>query len=269
MDIRKILCGIALLVGVAHAQFIGYVASQSSAQVAFTAQAANGSSVIFNNVGQSAHQLLFCNTGFIGTITLQASPDGTFAPAIALASASFVTANGECAVLPAGGYFQTIRANISNYAAGSVNAWYTAVAGPVNVTQTALNSTGPFSPVQCDQTTSFIFNDSAGSISNTIVPALAGKKVYLCSITFSYTSAPTIGGGTLDLIVGTTTTNACDTGTALKWSMNAPTTTSVSAPFYFGGAFGAWMKGPLGNALCVRSNAAVSTLIVSATFAQF
>src|SRR4029077_3279667 len=152
VGVRRILYVLALLAGCAQAQFLGYVSNQSTAQVVFTNQAANAASAILTNIGQSAHFLSYCNTGFGGTISLEASPDGTFTSPIVLASATYgqnSVFDSSCHVLQAGGYFQTVRARITNRTAGSVNAWYTAIGSPVSVTPAAFGSNGPTSPIAC------------------------------------------------------------------------------------------------------------------------
>jgi hypothetical protein len=250
-----------------EAQFIGYVSSQSVAQQVFTAQAANGSSVTVTNLGQSAHFLSYCTTGFSGTVSLQASPDGTFATPITIASAAYgqnSTTDTACHVLQAGGYFQTIRATVSNYISGSVNAWYTAIAAPIAFAPVALASNGPTSPIACDK---FGVVQIAQSTNNGILVGLNGTtpKVYLCSMTISFSAATTAGA----INIGDGTSGGCTvfsgvTNWQLAVTANTPQTVTFGGPLgTFTGTF------TPGRCLMVTTGAITASATISFSYAQF
>jgi len=265
MDLRKLIFAFAFLTVTGHAQFLGYVASQSSAQTAFTAQAANGASVTFNNVGQSSHFLSYCTTNFVGVISLEGSSDGTFTPSNRLSAGTYNTADTGCHVLPAGGYYPAVRAQVSNYSAGSVTASYTAIAAPISVTHSAINSTGPFSPVQCDQTT--FINSVVSPFTNTLVPGIATQNIYVCSIAISVQTV-SANDGNITAEYGTNGGSACSSGTVQKWTVTLLHTISTP-PFFAGGSLGALFKIPKGQDLCFAANITGGAYTVSITYAQF
>jgi hypothetical protein len=255
------LLTLALLASGAHAQFLGYVSDQSTTQIVFTAQAANGASSTFNNIGQSAHLLLYCNSSFSGTISLEASPDGTFSTPIGMAAANWgqnSVTDSQCHVLQAGGYYQTVRARITNYVAGSVNAWYTSVGGPIAPIPAAMNSNGPASPVQCDQST---FLGLAPSTGNTQVIAVGptGQSIYVCGGTFSLaTGTPT--DGSVQLLWGTGSTCTSSTNLFLaKIEANTPQIFPLNVSF----------KVPTGKTLCMLTQANGVTVFLSLAYAMF
>jgi hypothetical protein len=251
-----------MLIGVAHAQFLGFTSVQTTTSSAFTAQAANGVSNVFQNIGQSSHLLSYCPTNFIGTISMEASNDGTYGAPITLAAANFNTGTSTCRTLPAGGYYPSVRARVSNYAAGSITALYTGTAAPLNVTQTAINSNGPTSPVQCDQD---IFQAVPSVTTSTFVTGTSNQTIWVCSITIGTTAAPS-SSGTIQAEYGTGTN--CNTGTTILWAAEISTTTPVQ-PFFFGGSFGAMLTIPPGQNLCFVYNAgSTAGMGVSLSFAQ-
>lgn len=264
--VARILAIAAVLTGAAQAQFLGYVSDQTTNQVAFTAQASNGSSVIFNNIGQAAHSLSYCMSGFIGTVSLLGSNDGTFvtnSTAIPLSQANYNNATTACKVLPAGGYYPALKAQVTNYLAGTVTAWYNGIGSPVAVVPAAVSSTGPTTPISCDQTNSFTLLGSAFlsvEITHTTL-----QSIWICSITVSV-SAPGSASGVLTLWTGTGT--GCATGLTQKWQIVTASTAAVGATQFFGGSFGAWMTIPPATDVCMNNTATTSTYVITITFAQ-
>lgn len=255
-----------LSVGHCEAQFIGYVSGQTTQQTVFTAQAANVNSSILTNLGAAAHFLSYCNTGFTGTISLQASPDGTFSSPIILATASYgqnSVTDSACHVLQAGGYFPTVRVSLSNYAAGSVNAWYSSSALPIAFAASAQNSNGPTSPIACDK---FGVVQIAQSVSNGILVGLLGAsaKIYLCQMTFSFSAATT--AGTINLEDGTS--GGCTTASGVSnWQLQV--TASTPQTLTFGGPLGTF-TGTLnpGRCLMVVTGAITASTTISFSYAQ-
>jgi hypothetical protein len=201
---------IALLLGCngqVLAQFLGYTSLQTTQQNVFTGQAANGSSATLTNIGQSSHFLTVCPSSFQGSINLVASQDGTFAAPIALVAANYDTnsSTSVCRVLQAGGYYPTLRVTVTNYVSGSVNAFYTGIAGPITVNPAAANSLGPSTPPQCDKTTVLTIPQNQAT-TTLIVPGSSSQKLYVCSITFTFNAATT--AGTIIITAGTGATCA-------------------------------------------------------------
>lgn len=249
------------------AQFIGYVSGQTVQQRVFTNQAANGSSPTLRNLGNAAHFLTYCNTGFSGTITFQASPDGSFVPPIPLASASYgqqTNIDTGCHVLQVGGYFPTFRATISNYAAGSVNAWYSASGMPIVFQPAALGTNGPTAPVACDQTA------VGAAASGTTVPLVSNHDqistgiIYVCQITFSFDAATT----TSAINVFQSTDGTCTATGTVVWTWNitatTPQTLNVGAPM---GAFMRTLQP--GRCLLISAGTITAGVHYSVSFAVF
>jgi hypothetical protein len=163
--------------------------------------------------------------------------------------------------LPAGGYYPAVRARVSNYAQGSITALYTGSASPINVTQTAINSNGPTSPVQCDQNFSQLVTPTT---SQQIIAAGAVQNVWICSLTISFVNAVT-GTGNFFLYYGTGTT--CATGNTNLLALQINTSMPLQ-PFFFGGSFGAWQTVPPGQNVCIQNTEAGSLFYLSITYAQ-
>jgi hypothetical protein len=245
------------------AQNSGNTGAFTNAQVAFTAQAAVGSSPIFSNIGQAAHFLTFCNTGFTGTIDLESSFTGK-APWTPIAIASFgqnsVTDSG-CHVLQAGGYFQNVRATITYRSAGSVTAWYSSSSGPIAFAPAALGSNGPTSPIACDK-------QNVAAVAPVGAAVLVGStglmKTYACMVTISFNGATTAGA----LSLGEATNSNCTTGYVAYWNMtvtaNTPQLFALGSPL---GSFFSTVTG--GNWLCVQTGTIGANATISVSYAQF
>jgi hypothetical protein len=259
--VRRLLCILALFAGMAQAQFLGYVAAQTSFQTVFTNQAANGNSATVPNIGQSSHFLSYCTSGFVGTINLQGSPDGTFVSPVTMASANFVSANTSCKILQAGGYQNAVRASVTNYSAGSVSAWYNGTASPIVFTPAGFSTVGPTAPTTCDQA---VAPQVAQSTTVTIFGGggFSNKNIYLCGFTMSFSAATTTGTLTLEYGTGTN----CATGTTILWSAyvtaSTPQTYVVTAPL------GTWIA-PGGASVCLATGAITASTTIAGLFAQF
>jgi hypothetical protein len=249
----------------ASAQFLGYVSTQSVALQVFNAQAANGASAIVTNIGQSAHFLSYCNTGFRGQILLEASPDGTFSSPILIASATYGQAgiaDSACHVLQGGGYYQTVHARVANYAIGSVSAWYTALGSPISYAPSAIGSNGATAPVACDQ--SSILANIAQSTTTALVTGLAGTRIYICQLTISFNAATTAGLITLQEFTGAGCTGAQGAVWQIQATANTPQLFTVGAPL---GSFGRTLTS--GNTVCVVTGAVTAGTSFTASYAQF
>lgn len=244
-------------------QYLGTVGMQSLGPVtAFTAQNANGVSGIFANLNMSTHLLNFCTAGFAGTISMEASSDGTFATPTVISSATFgqrLLTDTGCHTLQGGGYYATVRARITNYVSGTVSASYTAVASPIAFSPSGLGSNGPTAPIICDQQGFFTLGPSTNGV---LVANLAGTTIYVCEITVSFGGATTTG----TLSLGGSTGGAC-----LSYVANWQVAITASTPqiFQVGGPLGAFVQEGGGNQqLCAASGAYTATATISISFAQ-
>ena len=262
MGIRKVLYAVLVLAAAAHAQFLGYVSDQTTSQTLFTNQSANGLSAAVQNIGQSSHAVSYCMNGFIGTISLLGSNDGTFTPnttAIPLSQANYNTASTFCKVLPVGGYYPALKAQVSNYGAGSITAWYNASGAPVAVAQPAVNSNGPTTPAQCDQTY------TGQLVSNTVyVTGTSIQTIWICSMMFSINTLPSVSG-LIDVNYGTGTN--CGTGNHFMWQIPVLTNSPLN-PVVIGGSFGALFTIGAPNSFCIQTTYTGGQVFVSFTYAQ-
>lgn len=263
MKKTAVLVLLLALAGVCHAQFLGYVSSQTVSPLqVFTNQGANSASAILQNIGQSAHFLSYCNTAFRGTISLEASPDGTFSSPNVIASATYgqqgIT-DSACHVLQAGGYYQTVRARVSNYLAGTVNAWYTAIASPITFTPAGIGSNGPTAPPICDQ---FVFFTLPPSTLEALVTPLVGAQIYVCYMAVSFNGATTAG----QIQFGSSLTGGGCPSFVANWDMAV--TANTPQFFTLGAPLGAFLQEGPGTQLCANSGANTATAAISMSFSQ-
>jgi hypothetical protein len=265
-----VLCAVLVLAIGASAQFLGYVSTQSVAVNVFSGQAANGASATLENLGQSAHFLSYCNTGFAGQVALEASQDGTFASPITLAQASYGqqgTTDSACHVLQAGGYYPAVRARVLNYAGGSVTAFYTALAAPISYAAPAVTSIGPTSPIVCDR--SFSVTAASGATSS-LIGNQPGMTFALCAVTFSFNGA--VAAGTLALQEFGTSAgpgNTCTTSVSPGANWQIFTTANTPQVFSVGGTSG-WLKTVSPNhVICVVAGTITASVQVTYTYAQY
>jgi len=264
--------GVVLLLAIgASAQFLGYVSTQSVAVNVFTNQAANAASATLQNIGQSAHFLTYCNTGFQGQLALEGSQDGTYASPIVLAQASYGQlglADSACHVMQAGGYYPAVRARVLNYLGGSVTAFYTALAAPISYAPSAITSTGPTSPIVCDRSFSLTVAQNATS---SLIGNLPGQTFVLCAVTFSFNGATTAGSLQIsEFATSAAPGNACTTGIGTGAFWNAFVTANTPQLFSVGGALGPWLKAQAPNhVLCLTTTAITANTEITYTFAQY
>lgn len=270
MVVRRALLIVALYAICAlrcEAQFLGYVSSQSTAQTVFTNQAANATSAVLTNLGQSAHYLTICNNAFVGTVSLEASVDGTFGAAntTTLASASYAIAVGPgdtgCHLLQAGGYYPTERVRVSNFSTGTTTVTYTGIAGPISVTPAALSTLGQTSPIACDIMTgpssfpqSTLGNVAAGS---------GSQQIYVCTLTLSFAAATTAG----QISLGTGTGVACVTTYVPIYTLNI--TANTPQIVHILGGPGGLFRLKAGQQLCAQTGTVTSATLIAVSFAQF
>lgn len=270
MGLRRYTACLVVLVGLlvcsSRAQFLGYVSQQTVApSQVFTAQAANGVSGTLINLGQSTHLLNYCTTNFGGTISLEASPDGTFTTPTVIATATYgqnSVVDTGCHVLPAGGYFQTVRARVSNYTAGSVNAWYTGVGGPTAFAPAAFGSNGPTAPVACDKNTSLSLSPSTNVA---LIGVFSGANIYICQASIAFNGTTSTGAVTFQ--EGTDAT--CGTILRTMWQSQVTASSPQTLP-QIGGPLGAFTRTTTpGHAVCVSAGAITANAIILVSYAQF
>lgn len=246
------------------AQNAGNTGTFTAAQLVFTNMDHNGSSAILQNIGQSSHFLTYCTLGFGGTIDLEASYTGTSSWTV-IASATYgqnSVVDTGCHVLQAGGYFQNVKATVSNFAAGSVSAWYSSSSGPVAFAPSALGSNGPIAPVACDTNTNIAPSPSTTTL---LVGVLAGTKSYLCQVSISFNATPSIGTITFEEATDAT----CGTIVRTMWQLQVTANSPQSLPL-LGGPLGAFTRTTTpGHAVCVAIGAVTAQSIISLSYAQF
>jgi hypothetical protein len=253
-----IVAVLALLAGVAQAQFNGFVGIQSNPQTLFTNQNVNGTSPLINNFGQGAHFLLLCyNAAFQGTIDLEGTPDGTTWLTLVVGDYGVSSAAG-CHVLQAGGYFNGGLRSVVTRTAGAISAWYSGVAAPIAAIPSGVNSTGPTPPIICDRGgISGATNGSFGIPANT---AIVGNNVYVCGFTLSFAATPAAG----TVLVGFSPNTSC-TGLNQTWSL---VTTTLTPQLIIVPIPQASIAGANAQNFCVVNNSGVSVTI-SATYASY
>jgi hypothetical protein len=265
MALRRtlLLAMLAMLALPARAQFIGYTSSQTTSQTVFTSQAANAVSPTMANIGQAAHYLTICNTSFVGTVSLEASGDGTFAAPNTVASGNYALSVGPgdsgCHTLQAGGYFPAVRVRVSNYSTGSVSAWYTGIASPISFAPAALNTQGQASPIACD-----LESGPNSYLQSAIASAqigITGLRIYVCSITISFSTGTTAG-----VLSFGSSSGSCAAYSAV-YSLNI-TANTPQILHLVGGPGGLFRLLP-GQQLCVSSGAITASALVNISYAQF
>lgn len=212
------------------AQNAGNVGIQAQMIPVFNAQSSSASSKIFPDIGQGTNLLFYCTTNFIGTIDLEWTPAnsllGTF---YTITQASYINGDTNCHSLPFGSYFPNMRSTVT-MTNGSISAWYTAVSGPSAFAAPALGSTGPTSPVTCDQTATSLTVPN-GTNAAIVAPQNTGDAVVICGMTLTFSAAPSAGQVTIKYAA----TGACSplTQPIPSWEILTSSTTPVflSVPY--------------------------------------
>lgn len=256
-----------------RAQFIGYTTSQSTAQNVFVNQAANAISATITNLGQSSHFLSICNNLFAGTIILQSSKDGSFNPPSTVAAANFGQGgplDSNCHLIQAGGYYRTMRVQLTNYSTGSTNVFYSGIGAPIDFAPPALSTIGPTSPINCDLSRAVrIAQSTTGS---TIATGFAGQTIIVCSITLSWVGNVTGGGATSLVSFGA---QADSPGTGGGCTAVAVDDTFLLSPdnganpiTNMVGGVGGLFRLPPGQPLCVTIGPIGADTLINVSFAQ-
>lgn len=214
-----------------HAQGSGVVGILSLMKPVFSSQAANGCSAILKDIGQGSNGV-FYNTagGFIGTIDAEWSPTGS-APFFPITQAVFLP-NGDSYTgrqLSWGGYYPNVRICVSNYAGGSLSAWYTSISGPVFGAAPALSSMGNSSPVTCDLSASTNFVNGTRVAFVPAQPFTPTDVFYICGVDLSFQGATVAGNVTIGFASDGTCT-IISTGENILTTANTPQYLSVTHP---------------------------------------
>jgi hypothetical protein len=168
---------------------------------------------------------LYCTSAWIGSIDVETVQNGQ---TVVLSAASYQVGSADtgCHVLQAGGYFPNQRATIapSGSNTGTISVWYSASAAPISFAAAGVDSSGPTSPVVCDQAT---FAAIGTGTSGAIVPGvgtflLPGTRPVICGFTISFSGAT--GTGFVD--IAWFTTSACSSSSVTTWAL----TTLASTP---------------------------------------
>jgi hypothetical protein len=243
------------------AQNNGTTGTFTVSQTAFTAASSASNSKIFQNIGQSAHYLAYCNTGFNGTLQLQESFDGktNWTP---MSTASYlIGADTGCHLLQAGGYFQNVRAAITVYASGTLSAWYNASSGPIAYAAASVGTKGPAAPIGCDQ--SGITTLATGEH----VELRGNPVVVVCAWSVSFDGTPAAGS----VSAQASTNNAGCSGTPLfLWQVDTTASTPQVLPLQSGGAGGLFrtdLSNGAGANICLHNDSG-ATATFSYSYAQ-
>lgn len=256
------------------AQFIGYVTSQSVSQNLFTTHTGTGISATITNLGQSSHFFTVCNSQFVGTVVVQSSKDGSFNPPNTVAAANYNISDSNCHVIQAGGYYPTMRVQITQSTTGSTSIFYSGIGGPVAPAPAAISTIGPTSPVACDETAGP--SQLAASTSGvTLVTGLVGQSIIVCSITFSFDSSTT-GGGPLGVMkfgspapTPSPLGGSCTLGTDFGNPMHTiDITNQTPQTLHFLGGAGGLFRLAAGQPLCLTVGPIGANTTVQVSFAQ-
>lgn len=271
----QIVIALAGFTASASAQFIGYNAAQSTSQNLFTNQAANAISRTITNLGQSSHFFTVCNVGFQGTVIIQSSQNGTFSPPNTIASANYGFASGaqpppppdsNCHLIQAGGYYPTMRVQITNYGAGNTSVFYSGIGSPIAFAPAAFSTIGPTSPIACDQHSS---NPIPATVAfATLVAGLPNQVIIVCSITMSF-DANTGSGGLL--VFGTDSTASglpASCTTLAPFISQIHTFTDTTNPIHLLGGAGGLFRVSKSLPLCISTSAVGANTQVEVSFAQ-
>lgn len=229
-----LLMSVAALVFVAQfippsrvlAQNAGTTGTFTTSQIAFNNATSIGPSVIFKNIGQSAHYLTFCLVHGSGNaqVDLEQSFDGVnnWAPM----TTGIIASSSGCSTIQAGGYFQNVRANILSFIGSGgprISAWYNASSGPISFAPPALASGGnPASPLICNGSASTVsVANGATQILGLPSTLLPNSAVYMCAFQISLATVSSTGAITFEYGTGTN----CATGLTPAWVINTTANT--------------------------------------------
>lgn len=259
----------------ARGQFIGYNAAQSTSQNLFTNQAANGTSATITNLGQSSHFFTVCNTAFSGTVIIQSSQNGSFSPPNTIAAANYGFSSGaqpppptdsNCHLIQAGGYYPTMRVQITNYSGGTTSVFYSGIGSPIAFAAAALTTIGPTSPIACDQHTSQTI--AATVAFATVVAGLPNQVIIVCSVTMSFDANTGAGGLILFGTDSSASGNPASCTTLAPFISRIDTFTDTTNPIHLLGAAGGLYRVPKSLPLCISTSAVGANTQVEVSFAQ-
>jgi hypothetical protein len=224
-----LLVALALIIGdtisprhEVRAQNAGTVGIQAELVPVFSAQSTNRSSGIFADIGQGLNILYYSTTSFVGTVTLEWSPNnnGVYLP---LVTAGFSSADTDTHQLTVNGYWPNLRATVA-VTSGSVSAWYSASSGPVGFAAPGVGSNGPTSPPVCDQASATVITstNTAGII---VSPRIVGQTIAVCSFDWSFNGATSAGS----VALAYSTSSGCPS-TSTTWAAYTTSSTPQFMP---------------------------------------
>lgn len=273
MGVSRFAIALLLLCAPAAAQFIGYNAAQSTSQTLFTNQAANGASRTITNLGQSSHFVTVCNFNFVGTVLLESSQNGTFAPPNTVAAANYGLAtpgnpDNFCHLIQAGGFYPTLRVRVANYQSGNTSVFYSGIGGPIDFAPPALSTIGPTSPIACDVPVDLENVPPSSTAGIVVVPQIANTTVIVCSVTVSFGSNTTsgeiiLGGGSAGGGIGTSPCALVRDVFTIFIPNGSP-----EQPLHFVGGVGGLFRLRPGETLCITTGNIGAITILDASFAQ-
>lgn len=174
------------------AQGAGSVGIAARLTPVFFNQSISAHGSILPDIGQGLNILVYCTTGFTGSIQLEWAPPPNNQTFLPLEVANYPTQpDTGCHALGKGGYYPNLRASVTRLT-GSVNAWYTSNAGPVEFLPPAIGTNGATSPVTCDQTVNFQIT----STGRAAITPTTGTFIVVCSQVWSFAAATTTGNVT-------------------------------------------------------------------------
>lgn len=223
---------------------------------------AAGSSTSINLVGQgyTYHTIAWGISGgtmTACTFTVDSSADGTSWSTGAIIPSTTCTSNGTLGFFPVLTPANFIRVTVATFTANTgtptITLKWAGMPWPQDIDPCA-------SPMTLKSTA--VVNISTATTA-AIVPAVAGDKVYVCTINLDYTSGTT---PTVVFKYGTQVTTACDTGaTSLSGTMAIPATVGQGL---FLGPGHTLMTTALSNQFCITSGGTTPNLQGFVTYVQ-
>jgi hypothetical protein len=269
---------IALCALASHAQVAGTVGIKTNEVQVFTNQSTTLSSggtwqcnnsttpiscAVLPDIGAGCGSLSYQTTNFTGTITLEWSPpianSATLGPFIVLTQAFYQAGNLDTAnhTLSLNGYYPNLRSTVTPIA-GSLSAEFTSGANQCPYVYSGIGSTGPSSPINCDQNVAQGAIPS-GATSPIVGISATGDRLVICGFTLSFSGVPSAGVINLNFY----TSSSCSSAFTEQWTMYTTSATPQVIPV------ATLIRGPVIGAqyLCVQNSSGVN-IALSFSFAS-